>query len=319
MRPSNPNRGWSLKGDSYQVVSGKKIADGSMQAVFTRLLGTIAARVFGFTSGVIRNARTFHPDGRTFLGTARSLETSDPSLTRASSTLTGAVLMRVSMGMMKKSVSEWLANRIADVPSISTRFYSASISGEIRLQRREGEDLDILFTAGGDRLWRALWNVATGGRKYGLDQFNYFHNFYYADVPYRVDNGNLDVWLRIATDSTACGATDADGRERGLTSAVARHVVVHVEAQRVGSSREPFVPIAEIRFEKEIEIDQEALHFDPLQGRGFEPHGLLTAMREKAYPASAGKRPRNKSERDFRERDGIIKRLIRYLTPAREK
>ena len=286
-----------------------------MRARLTRLIVAIAARFFGFISGVVRNARTFHPDGRVFLSTVRSLDPSDASLAWAANQLAGAALMRVGMGMMKKGMPGWLARLIPDAPSIATRIYSTSTLGEIRLQRVAGEDVDILFTAGGDRLWKLVWNLATGGRRYGLHKYDYFRNHYYADVPYRIDNGKLDVWLRIApADLPPDSPKDDEGRERGLTNALARHATVHIEAQRVGASVAPFVPIAEIRFEEEIKIDQEALHFDPLSGRGFEPHGFLTALREKVYPASVRERPASSNEREMREREGFVGRLCRYLS-----
>src|SRR5713226_9764388 len=289
-----------------------------MQAnLLTRLIAAVAARMFGFSSGVIRNARTFHPDGRTFLGAVRSLEPTDPSLARASNRLVGAVLMRIGMGLVKKGMPRWLARWIPDAPSIATRLYSESKPGEIRLQRLEGEDVDILFTAGGDRLGKLIWNLATGGRMYGLHKYDYFRNYYYADVQYRIDDGKMDVWLRVAPvadDVVPEGPKDDEGREHGLTNAVARHARVRIEAQRVDASGAPFVPITEISFKEEIEIDQEALHFDPLSGRGFEPHGFLTALRKSVYPASARERPASRSERSIREREGIGGRLCRYLS-----
>jgi hypothetical protein len=59
--------------------------------------------------------------------------------------------MRFGMGLMKTGMPNWLANLVPDAPSIAARFFSPS-PGEIALQRRPGEDLDLLCTAGGDRL-----------------------------------------------------------------------------------------------------------------------------------------------------------------------
>jgi hypothetical protein len=279
-----------------------------------RLVARMVAGFFGFASGVIRNARTFHPDGRVFRGTVRSLRPEDASLTWASEQLVGTALLRIGMGLMKKGMPLWLADRIPDAPSIATRFSSP---GAVRLQRRPAEDLDLLCTAGGDRLWKLVVNLATGGRMYGLHRFDYFHNLYYADVPYRIDNGRLDLWVRLVPDMGVSQLTpgspkDGTAREEGLTNAVARHAVVRIEAQRVGDDREPFLPIAEIRFEEEIQIDQEALHFDPVAGRGFEPHGFLTDLRKSVYPASVQSRPPDETERARREHESISQRLERY-------
>src|SRR5204862_2512632 len=121
----------------------------------------IAAGLFGFTSGVVRNARTFHPDGRVFRGTVRSLEPSDPPLARAARGLGGSVLMRIGMGVIKRGMPRWVANHFPDAPSIAVGFYSAAHPADLRTERRDGEDLDILFTAGGERLSKLIWNLST--------------------------------------------------------------------------------------------------------------------------------------------------------------
>ena len=255
-----------------------------------------AAGFFGFVSGVVRNARTFHPDGRVFRGSVRAVPVDSSSLGAAAASLDGLpVLMRLGMGVMKRGMPAWLVKIVPDAPSIAARF---------------GGDFDLLCTAGGNRLWKLVLNLALGGRFFGLNPHDYFGNEYYADVPYRIDNGRMRVWLRLAPDgSSLAGET----REEGLTRAVSERRVVRLEAQRAGNRREPFVPFAEIRFEEELEIDQEALHFDPFEGRGFEPYGYLTALRRSVYPASAGARPATNIQRAAREREPFSRRLARYL------
>ena len=273
------------------------------------------AGFIAFVSGVTRNARTFHPDGRVFLGAVRSLHPTDASLAEAADRLSGAVLMRIGMGVMKRGMPRWLADSIPDAPSIASRFFTASNAGEIRLQRRPGEDLDLLATAGGDRLWKLLVNLSTGGRMYGLHQFDYFQNVFSADMPYRIDEGKLDVWVRLTPDwDQNLGAPqNGSDREQKLTDAVARHAVIRIEVQRAGSAAEPFVPIAEIRFEQEIEIDQEALHFEPVAGRGFQPHGFLTDLRKVVYPASVQCRAHSRAQRNERQHN-ILERLSEYFS-----
>ena len=155
------------------------------------LLAGWTAGFFGFVSGVVRNSRTFHPDGRVFRGTVRSLNPSDGSLARAAQQLEGSLFMRIGMGVMKRGMPAWLADHIPDAPSIASRFYGADAGDTIPLERRLRQDLDLLCTAGGDRLWKLLVNLALGGQMYGLKQFDYFDNVYYADVPYRIDDGKL--------------------------------------------------------------------------------------------------------------------------------
>lgn len=282
--------------------------------------GKLAASFFAFVSGVVRNARTFHPDGRVFRASACSLNPADAELARAADLLAGDAILRIGMGVMKKSWPAWLADRIPDAPSIATRFYTAATPGELRLERRAGEDLDLLATAGGDRLWKLIVNLATGGGSYGLHQLDYFQNVYYADVPYRINGSALDVWLRVipegAEQDRGDSPTDGAGRERALTEAVARHATFRIEAQRTGSSSEPFVAVAQIRLEEEVQIDQEALHFDPVAGRGLNPHGLLTDIRKRVYPASAQSRPPSAAERIRRDSESVFTRFARYLQRA---
>jgi hypothetical protein len=281
-------------------------------------LARMVAGVFGFTSGVVRNSRTFHPDGRTFLGTVHALAPDDASLARAAEQLSGNVLMRMGMGLLKRGMPRWLALVVPDAPSIALRFYTAAAPGEVRLVRRPGEDLDLLCTAGGDRLWKLILNLSAGGIWFGLDRFNYFSNFFYAEVPHRIDEGNLDVWVRLAptaalAETTAGLKRDAPGREEGLTRASTGAGVIHLEAQRTGGHHQPFVPFAEIRFDREITVDQETLHFDPGAGRGFVAHGFLSRLRDTVYPACVLKRPPNQEERERRDRAGILRRLRRFL------
>jgi hypothetical protein len=253
-----------------------------------------------------------------FVASIVSLHPSDPALARAADRLSGGALIRVGMGVMKRGMPRWLADHIPDAPSMALRIFTMTRADEVRLERRPGEDLDLLCTAGGDRLWKLLLNLSTGGFMYGLHKFDYFANFYYADVPYRIDDGGLDVWIRLAPEVEGIGLTpaasaDGVGREARLTSAVARHAPMRIEVQRTGSGRESFEPIAELRFLEEIQVDQEALHFDPVGGRGLTPHGALTLLRRSVYPASVHGRSSSRQERERREGEGVVKRLSRYF------
>jgi len=281
----------------------------------------LVVAAFRFTSGVVRNARTFHPDGRTFVASVASLHPLEPALARAATRLTGDALVRIGMGVMKRGWPRWLADHIPDAPSVALRIFTAAVPGEVRLERQPGADLDLLCTAGGDRLWKLVLNLATGGFMYGLNKFDYFNNVYYADVPYRTDDGFLDVWIRLVPyledsglNEPALPGVDTDTREARLTKAVDVHAPIRIEVQRTGNRGEPFVPIAELRLQSEIQIDQEALHFDPIEGRGFIPYGALTSLRRSVYPASVQARASDDRERERREHEGIVKRLSRFFS-----
>lgn len=280
-----------------------------------QLIARITAAFFGFVSGVVRNARTFHPDGRVMHGSVRPLRPPDSRFTQAGEQLAGAVLLRIGMGLMKRGAPLWLAEHIPDAPSIACRFLDTFTTRDSGLQRRPGEDLDLLCTAGGDRLWKLVVNLATGGRMYGLQRFNYFKNVYHSQVPYRVAGTALKLWIRLAPDGDHSSPSPLDnaGREQQLTTAIANHAVVRIEGQSTSDRRAPWVAIAEIRFEEEVQIDQEALHFDPVEGRGFVPTGFLTDLRKAVYPMSVARRPPTAFERVRRNREGLLIRLAGYL------
>jgi hypothetical protein len=288
----------------------------------TRLIGRILAAIFGFTSGVVRDARTFHPDGRTFVATVHAAA-SDPALTGAASMLEGRALMRIGMGVLKTTAPSWLRNNFPDAPSMSVRFSASPDADAISLRGPGADELVILFTAGGDRLWKLVLNLATGGRCFGLNKFDYFANRYFADVPYRLPDGRVDAWLRLVADpddtaSRGDRPNDAAARERDLGEAAARGASMMVEAQRKGDGGAPFLPVVRVRFDMETTIDQEALHFQPTTGRGFRPHGALTTLRDIVYPASAHARPPNRGTRAVRDRAGFFARLWHRLSGARE-
>jgi len=76
-------------------------------------------------------------------------------------------------------------------------------------------------------------NLATGGRGFGLRRFDYFQNTYYADVPYQITDGGLDVWIRLVPSPDARRAEDpskdAAAREERLSRAVAEHAEIQIE------------------------------------------------------------------------------------------
>jgi len=278
------------------------------------LIARIVAGIFGFVSGVVRDARTFHPDGRVMRGSARSLHAPDEYLGQAGELLTGTVMLRMGMGLMKKAAPRWLREHIPDAPSIACRFFGGLPPSENELSRRPGEDLDLLCTAGGDRLWKLVVNLITGGRMYGLQRFDYFRNFYYTQTRYQIGEAAEQLWIRLVPAGAKQNSpTDDAGREQELSEAIAGHRLLRMEAQRAGDRHAPWIAFGEIRFEDEIQIDQEALHFDPVEGRGFVPVGFLTYLRKAVYPASVAHRPENASSRVRQDREGFAARLVGYF------
>ncbi|SEF07378.1 hypothetical protein SAMN05519104_8348 [Rhizobiales bacterium GAS188] len=283
-----------------------------------RFVADAIAAVFGFVSGVVRNARTFHPDGRTFVGTVSAdtwnTDTSDPALRQAGKLIEGRVLLRIGMGVAKKSWPTFFRSHIPDAPSIAGRFSPSPDPDAISRTDRGPDELDILFTAGGDRLWKLILNLATGGRGYGLKRFDYFQNQYFAEIPYRVTTCGLNIWLRLRAANGVASAVDRANsdkdREQILSQAVERGAELVIEAQSAIGKNAPFLPFAKIRFDREINTDQEALHFQPFASRGFEPYGVLATLRERVYPVSQHARPPNSGQRTARDQAGFFCRLL---------
>jgi hypothetical protein len=226
-------------------------------------------------------------------------------------------MLRIGMGVAKKTAPRWLADHIPDAPSVAMRF-SAAPDG-IGLERRPPTDLDVLCTAGGDRLWKLILNLSSGGWIYDLRKFDYFRNIYHADVQYRIDGVESNVWVRLVpgagtSDLTPSLPEDGAARERKLDQAVAAHATFRLEVAPADGKRDEFVALVEIRLEEEINIDQEALRFDPVgAARGFESLGFLTRLRKSVYPASSGSRPSTARDRVQREHESLSHRLARYL------
>jgi hypothetical protein len=164
-------------------------------------------------------------------------------------------------------------------------------------------------------LWKLVLNLATGGWMNGLDRFDYFRNLYYSQIRYRLGDDGLDLWIRLrpAGEGGPASPRDDAARELELTQAIAKHGALKIEAQHAGERDAAWVAFAEIRFEDEIQIDQEALHFDPVEGRGFIPTGFLTYLRKVVYPACVARRPPTKAERARRDEAGIWVRPQEYF------
>ena len=108
-----------------------------------------------------------------------------------------------------------------------------------------------------------------------VHEFDYFQNLAMC----RIDSMETGVRMVLLWIQITVRRTTASDENRDWTEACAKHAAVRIRRQRVNAPSESFVPIAEIVFEEEIQIDQETLHYDPFAGRGFEPFGFITGLR----------------------------------------
>ena len=233
--------------------------------------------------------------------------------------------MRIGMGVMKRGMPAWIAKLVPDAPSIASRFFTVSEDGstspatlhlnQIPLPFHPGKDFDLLATAGGDRLWKLIWNLATGGESTvsNLSIISPTH----TTQTYRIESHPPALPSGFGSGTGAESRTSNRTlrktlkRASRLSPTPARRMLSSIEVQPVDSSSASFKPIATIRFERELDIDQEALHFYPFSGRGFEPYGFFTGLRRCVYPASVQSRPHDRLQRAQREHRPF-RRFIRY-------
>src|SRR5437588_6239946 len=67
--------------------------------------------------------------------------------------------LRIGMGVAKGHAPAWIKTKIPDAPSVAIRFSPSPTAEGISLAARTDDEVDILFTAGGHRLWKLLWNL----------------------------------------------------------------------------------------------------------------------------------------------------------------
>ncbi len=229
-----------------------------------------------------------------------------------------SVLLRIGMGLMKSGMPGRIAKLIPDAPSITGRFFTPSSPGDFRLQRRPGEDLDLLCTAGGDRLWKLILNLATGGRSTDFSRFNYFQNTYFADTRYRIEGGDADVWIRLVPETGTAPPpnppADAAAREAGLTEAVASAP----NPPHRGAAHRPALTIHSSPSRRSVSKTRSS----STRRRFTSPRSPDEDSRRSASSPTCGRapiqpvpqsRPATAPERAQREHESIPTRLERYL------
>jgi hypothetical protein len=274
------------------------------------IIGNALAPLFGFGAR-LRQSRFFHPAGRTYTGTARSIATGE--FADQGKRLEGAVLARLGGGLLKFKYDD-VEYDLPDVPGMAFRF---TAPGAPTTEDRPG-DQDLLFTAYTER-FRTL---VTGISFLKADAHDFMNNEYFTDEPFKIA-GKGEFWVRTVPHKCAThGATRAEKFDNCVKEGTA---VFTLEIQRTNESwsrewlgvdvgklvtsrswsqaraENPWIPLVEIRFEKSAEIDQGKLHYHPdLNGRGLTPTGVVAGIRRPVYKASQANRP---------ESEGIIKKV----------
>ncbi|MEZ0227405.1 MAG: hypothetical protein ACAI25_02190 [Planctomycetota bacterium] len=268
-------------------------------------IGTAVAPLFA-AGAELRQARFFHPSGTTYTGAVRSVAT-DPAFASVAKRLEGGVLARMGGGLLKFQVGD-REPALPDVPGLALRFTAAEDAGT---PASHAGDLDVTFCAYTER-FRTL---ITGIGFLKADAGDFMNNEFFPDVPFRLE-GVGDVWLRLRPKKVA---TRGDYRAERFDNTVRDgDAIFTLEAQRLNTSvsREwlgvdlktlfttfslneatrsnPWIPLVEIRLDQRVDLDQGQLKFDPRsKARGFEPRGIVTAIRGPVYELGAQARPQS--------------------------
>ncbi|MDB4956773.1 MAG: hypothetical protein JWO36_4342 [Myxococcales bacterium] len=232
------------------------------------VLGEVAAPIVAAITRA-RRARMFHPEGLTFAARAEAI----PSETfgELGSRLDGRVLARCSPALSRRG------RETLDVLGIALRFRRGQ--GTVLDELAEPGDQDLLFATILSPFTMPLSLLTT-------DASDYLKNEYPAVSPFEV--GRYRVKLRLRPIRAMHPILDS--RDHRLRAAVAGgRASWRLDARQ--TLTRSWQPIARISFERLLDLDQDALRFDPFRaGAGFVPVGVVQTMRRAVY--AAGQRAR---------------------------
>jgi hypothetical protein len=222
------------------------------------------------TVSALRQARTFHPDGTVFRAVVESAAPAG-QWTAVAARLEGAALVRMSTALWRGE-REWI-----DALGCAVRFRRSDVVTPVPA---EG-DQDLLFAT-----IRSPWTTLVAPLRTHVH--DYLANDYYAVSPFRLEGIGKVKWRLVTPHIKRTGHS----RLERLHRAVSRGEANLLLQARPTAWRAPWVPVALIRLEEPVEIEQAALRFSPFRaGRGIEPTGFVHALRRGTYWASQKLRP----------------------------
>lgn len=236
-----------------------------------KLMGVPLAGATGLGS-FLRHARLFHPRGFVFEAKLSLLDGIDPPFRQVGHSFEGTALVRLSNAMWKQPSDHFdvlgMALRIGWRPSDSTSIHAWH--------------QDLLFAT-----IQHSWTMPSS--PFMTKTSDFLQNNYYSVSHFRVkDLGSFKFRVRpSSTDHPTSGT-----REEKLHEQLS-HGKLHfvIEARQTGLLKH-WVPLAELSLQREVDLDQEALRFDPFQtGRDIKPAGLINGLRVATYWASQKMRP----------------------------
>lgn len=236
--------------------------------------GMLLAPLAG-AAAALRRARTFHPDGVLYRATVEPLVEGGAAgdLGRR---LAGEALVRFSNALWKGGRER------LDILGCSIRFRSERIPSVIPA----AGDQDLLLAT-----VRSPWTLPFA--PFSTHVHDFLRNDYYAVSPFEAV-GLGRVKLRVAPVPVRLSASDRYARlqeaaEAGLAA---------MRLEYLPTGRRRWRALCSIRLHERLDLDQEALRFDPFRaGRGLRPVGFVHHLRPAAYVASQHFRPASAAER----------------------
>jgi hypothetical protein len=223
-----------------------------------------AASPFFAAVGLARHARALHAEGTVL---AASVEPAGTSADTAAvgERLRGPALVRFSSALWRHG-RQW-----PDVLGCAVRFRSS----EAPSAEPAPGDQDLLFATVRSPFTLWLGPVGTHVR-------DFLANTYFATAPFDVPGVGRVKW-RLVPESSGVAGGD---RAHRLSVAIARgDATLRLEMRH--TFRGPWAPVARIRLERVVRLDQEALRFWPFRsGRGIIPRGFVHGLRRGAYRSS---------------------------------
>lgn len=209
----------------------------------------------------------FHPEGHTFVGSSTPI--AGPFRTLGEQ-LGGRVLARLSAALWRGDVEH------LDVLGLALRFRHGP--GEFHEEPREG-DQDLLTATIRSPLTMVLSPLFTDAR-------DFVDNRYWAVSPFDYHGARIELRLSPVDPPRSAGT-----RLERLNAAVsAGRASWWLESRR--TLHLTWHPLARIELHEPIDLDQEALFFDPFRGGPLRPVGLVHAIRKATYAASQRTRAR---------------------------
>jgi len=255
------------------LASGIDVAQASVMSFLRERLGEAVGAVLAPVVQQVsraRRARTFHPDGLVFQATVTSLDDGGEG-SGVGQRLAGSALVRCSGALWRRGP------QLPDVLGVAMRFRKTDA---LSVDVIPG-DQDLLFAT-------IVSPVTMPFSPFTTDVTDFSHNHFWAVSPFDVEGPGRSK-LRLSPLTKA--ELNPGSREEKLRQAVSLHLAGWVlELRQTWSPG--YRPIARIMLDREVQVDQAALHFSAFNdGLGFQPRGFVHAIRKAVYPASQKGRP----------------------------